>query len=70
MEGHHLKSLESLEHINAKLLAALERLLAATKAQSRGCPACGCGPHEGGRRHYEPCSVTIAEAVIDVAKEA
>ena len=53
---------------HAKLLAALKRLLLATKAASRGCPACGCGPHEGGRRHYEPCSVTIAEAAIEEAQ--
>ncbi len=50
------------------LLKTLKRLLEATKAQSRGCPACGCGPHAGERRHYEPCSVTIAEAVIEAVK--
>lgn len=53
---------------HAKLLKALVGLLAATKAGCRGCPACGCGPHEGERRHYEPCSVTIAEAVIEEAQ--
>ncbi len=56
--------------LEKRLLKALERLLEATKAQSRGCPACGCGPHEGARRHYEPCSVTIAEAIIKEAKES
>ncbi len=67
-DGDHSIEPCPLHAVADDLLKALERLLHATLAGSRGCPACGCGPNENGREHYEPCSVPIARDAIEAAK--
>ena len=54
--------------LNRDLADALWRLMRATEALSRWCPACGCNRYLEHKDHYEPCSWTEAVDLIEKAK--
>ena len=57
-----------LKDSQAELLKALKALMAATDANSRWCPACGCNVNLEHKEHYEPCSWTRARTAIKKAE--